>query len=40
MNVIIRSNNAAVNAMTSIMSELINDLDKVMKIKSLYLFSY
>ena len=34
MDVIVRSNNNPVNYMTSHMSGLINDLDKVMKIKS------
>ena len=34
MDVIIRSNNNPVNDMTALMSGLINDLDKVMKIKS------
>ena len=34
MDVIVRSNNNKVNDMTSLMSGLINDLDKSMKIKS------
>ena len=34
MDVIVRSNNNPVNDMTALMSGLINDLDKAMKIKS------
>ena len=34
MDVIVRSNNNPVNDMTTLMCGLINDLDKVMKIKS------
>ena len=34
MEVIIRSNNNPVNDMTTLMSGLINDLDKAMKTKS------
>ena len=34
MDVIVRSNNNLVNDMTSLMNRLINDVDKVIKIKS------
>ena len=34
MDVIVRSNNNPVNDMTALMSRLINDLDKVINIKS------